>query len=261
MEIAEYDLVKQEVLELTNINLDHYKVPQMQRRLKTFLMRSGYSHWQDYFKVIKGDFEAVSKLRDYLTINVSSFFRDQQKYNYLKDAVLPELLYHRPRLNIWSAGCSRGQEPYSLAILLEESDGSSHNHHILASDLDHSALNWAKAGGPYSNDDVVNLDEKLRKVYFTKDAQGYWANESLKKRINFHQHNLVTDRFEEDFDLIICRNVVIYFTSDVKEQLYSRFYKALRPGGILFVGGTEIVPNATKIGFMPAGISFYRRSH
>lgn len=259
MDAAEYNLIKREVMSLTGIDLNFYKDTQMQRRLNSYLLRVGQPSWRDYFKVVRQNNDELQKLRDYLTINVSSFYRDTEKYVHLQERVLPELLHHNPKLRIWSAGCSRGQEPYTLALMLLELTGSFRRHYILASDLDRGALTFAKNGGPYTKDDIAGVSPILLKKYFKQENDSYWVADELKQRITFKQHNLLADRFENNFDLIICRNVVIYFTAPVKDKLYLNFYQALRPGGILFVGGTEIVPKAQEIGFDTAGISFYRR--
>ncbi|MCG3210034.1 MAG: Chemotaxis protein methyltransferase [Anaerolineae bacterium] len=260
MELDDYTYIKREVLALTGIDLNFYKDTQMQRRLGTYLLRSGEPTWQNYFQKAKRDSTELRKLRDYLTINVSSFFRDVEKYNALQNNVLPELLKGRSSLRVWSAGCSRGQEPYTLAMMLTELTGSFRRHYILATDLDRSALDAAIAGGPYTKDDVAYVPPALYNRYFRESGGKYWVNDDLRKLITFRQHNLLADSFEMNFDLIVCRNVVIYFTAPVKDQLYYNFFKALRPGGVLFVGGTEIVPKATEIGFDAAGISFYRRN-
>lgn len=261
METQEYNFIKREILSLTSINLDFYKTPQMQRRLNTLLRRSGYTTWQTYFQDVRQDANILTALKDYLTINVSSFFRDTEKYVYLRDTILPALMAANPNLRIWSAGCSRGQEPYTVAMLLAEASRFSNKHTIIASDLDQKVLQLAETGGPYIADDVVHLPPDLLQKYFKKDGDKYWIDEKLKRQvqIQFRQQNLLADPFEQNFDLIICRNVVIYFTGPVKDQLYQNFYHSLKPGGILFVGGTEIVSKATDIGFEIAGISFYRR--
>jgi chemotaxis protein methyltransferase CheR len=261
VEALEYNYVKRKIFSLTGVDLNGYKSPQMQRRLDTFLQRSGYSTWQNYFASIATNPAAVGKLRDYLTINVSSFFRDIKKFDYLRETILPELLSQRPTLRVWSAGCSRGHEPYSLAMILAEATGSYRPHDLLATDLDHSALAWAQAGGPYLADEVASVPSSWLQRYFNLRHDGYYVTESLRRRITFREHNLLKDLCEQGFDLIVCRNVVIYFTAEAKDQIYSRFYQSLRPGGILFVGGTEIVPQASEIGFEPAGISFYRHKN
>jgi chemotaxis protein methyltransferase CheR len=263
----EYSFIKREMLSLTGVDLNCYKTSQMQRRLNTYLLRSGQVTWRNFFRGVQNDPAEVGKLKDYLTINVSSFFRDLDKFKVLQEAILPELLRGRSSLHLWSAGCSRGHEPYSLAIMLSELTTPYRRHHILATDLDQSALQWARAGGPYTAEDVANLPSALLDRYFEVRAGAYYVIDSLRRRIDFRQHNLLADPFAAleagggGFDLIVCRNVVIYFTPVVKDRLYRHFYHALRPGGILFVGGTEIIPQAAEIGFESAGISFYRRKH
>lgn len=261
MNPQDYELIKKEVLNLLGVDLNFYKGPQMQRRLGTYLLRAGQPTWADFFKSIRNNPVELRKLKDYLTINVSSFFRDPPKYDYLRNTILPELLgKNKQKLRIWSAGCSLGQEPYTLAMLLAEMTGGATQHYILASDLDRTALDKAEAGGPYSPDDVANVPPALLERYLTHDAKGYYIKPILQRKITFKQHNLLSDPFESNFDLIICRNVVIYFTAEVKDLLYKRFSNALRLGGILFVGGTEIVSQASSIGLQTAGISFYRRN-
>ncbi len=287
MDAREYEFIKKEILDTTGVNLNFYKAPQMQRRLGTYLLRSGLDDWKTFFQLVRNNDHARQELKNYLTINVSSFFRDVDKYTYLQQTILPELLRGitlnaAPRslaemrrassagasangnngggLRVWSAGCSRGQEPYSLAMLLAEMTGAYTKHYILASDLDRSALDIAIAGGPYTADDVGNVSDDLIARYFERRGEKFFIKDTLRHKITFKQHNMLTDPFEENFDLIVCRNVVIYFTAEVKDRLYRRFCQSLRMNGIMFVGGTEIISKAADIGFETAGISFYRRA-
>jgi len=255
----EYNFIKYKIRQLFNIDLDDYKPTQMQRRLNTYLLRSGHPNWPTFFRVIQDDPEALGKLKDYLTINVSTFFRDSEKFDYLNKKILPELLRTRNRLRVWSAGCSLGHEPYSVAILLAEISGVYANHYILATDLDHSALSAAQAGGPYAEDKIANVSQDMRRRYFRSTPQGNYVIDALRRKVTFQYQNLLEDPFENDFDLILCRNVVIYFSTETKTQLYHQFFNALRPGGVFFVGSTEVLPYTTKLGFESIGISFYRR--
>jgi len=259
MDDSQYTYVKREIKNLLAVDLNAYRAQQMQRRLRTFLLRSGQPDWPSFFGVMRHDKAQLEKLKDYLTINVSSFFRDTAKYEQLQQHVLPELLKGRTTLRVWSAGCARGQEPYTLAMVLAELTSPFRRHSILASDLDGTALDMARAGGPYTAEDVAAVPPHLLDRYFRTEKDGYRVTEPLRKKVTFRQHNLLTDAFETDLDLIICRNVVIYFTADVKEKLYKRFHDALRPGGVLFVGGTEIIPQAPAKGFGSMGFSFYCR--
>lgn len=260
MEAHEYNFVKHKVQKLIGVDLNGYKSAQVQRRLRTYLIRSGHTNWPSFFRAIQHDPAKLGELRDYLTINVSAFFRDPEKFEQLQTSVLPELLRSRPRLRVWSAGCSHGHEPYSLAIMLCEATGLYSRHPILATDIDRSALERAQAGGPYSTDELANVIPALLERYFRARDDGYYVIESLRRRITFHYHDLLKDPFESGFDLIVCRNVVIYFTAEVKARLYQCLYDALRPGGVLFVGGTEVISKASDIGLDPLGISFYRRN-
>jgi chemotaxis protein methyltransferase CheR len=260
MEELEYNYIKRQILKLTGVDLNFYKTPQMQRRLKAYLLRSGYSNWPKFFRAIQADTTELNKFKNYLTINVSSFFRDPEKYKYLQTQILPELLRRRSALRVWSAGCSRGQEIYSLAMLLGETSGPNFQHQLLATDIDRSALDWARAGGPYTPEDVAHITPNLRICYLDiQQKNQYWVREELRRRVTFRVHNLLADSITGKFDLIVCRNVVIYFQPEAKETLYRKFYEALRPGGVLFVGGTEILSRTAAEGFEIANISFYRR--
>lgn len=261
MDPLEYNYVKRQTLALTHVDLNCYKAPQMQRRLKVYLTRSGYANWPKFFKSIQNDPAALRKFRDYLTINVSSFFRDPNKYKHLELTILPQLLAQCPTLRVWSAGCSHGQEAYSLAMLLAVATPDNYQHQILATDIDSSALEWSRAGGPYNPSELTNVPSPLLSRYFNFHNGNYWIKEELRRKVTYRQHNLLADPIAGRFDLIVCRNVVIYFEPATKDELYQRFFNALRPGGILFVGGTEIISKASELGFEAAGISFYRRTN
>ncbi len=259
MEDSEYLIVKRQVMELARIDLDNYKSRQVQRRLGTLLARSGYPTWQAYFGHLQHDREALQAFKDYLTINVTEFFRDPQKWEYLEQSILPALLRERRSLRIWSAGCSHGAEPYTLAMLLDELTGTGARHYILATDIDQAMLTTAQRGGPYPASEVKAVTPARLARYFVAQGDKYTVRPDLRGRVTFRSHNLLLDPFEGDFDLIVCRNVVIYFVEETKRALYQRFAQALRPGGVLFVGGTEIVLATPALPLGNFAISFYRR--
>jgi len=144
-------------------------------------------------------------------------------------------------------------------MLLTDASNVSFPHRILATDIDQSALAWAKAGGPYTADDIAGLPPHFRMNFLEIKDNQYWVKDDLRQKVSFRPHNLLDDSLAGKFDLIVCRNVVIYFQAEAKQKLYHRFYDSLNPGGILFVGGTEIVPKATEMGFETLHVSFYRR--
>jgi chemotaxis protein methyltransferase CheR len=160
-------------------------------------------------------------------------------------------------LKLWSAGCSIGAEAYTLAIMMAET-APLRKYSLLATDLDRGALHKARSRGPYTHDDIRNLSMTQRQKYITSVAP-YYVNESLQKNIRFEEQDLLAARFDNNFDLIVCRNVVIYFTTEAKDKLYAKFSAALRPGGILFMGGTEIISGPTKYDLQNFGVSFYKK--
>ena len=131
-------------------------------------------------------------------------------------------------------------------------------HRILASDLDVEILAKAKRG-VYSDNEIKSLSAERKAKYFTAQGDKYAVNDDIKSCIEFKRHNLLKDPFETGFDLILCRNVVIYFTEEAKDQLYANFFKALKPGGILFVGATEAILNFRKLGYTSFQPFFYQR--
>jgi chemotaxis protein methyltransferase CheR len=195
---------------------------------------------------------------DYMAINVSEFFRDLPQFKILKGEVLPKLLATSTRLNIWSAACSCGQEPYSLAMLLEEVSPA-YRHRIIATDIDESALDQARNGGPYTTYDVRNVEKTLLLKYFIKKDTGYWIDDKLKKKIIFQHHNILKDNFEQNFDLIVCRNVIIYFSEEVRDGLYKKFHNSLKPTGVLFLGGSEVVLRPWDQGYGMMYPAFYNK--
>ena len=170
---------------------------------------------------------------------------------------MPDLLAKSNKLNIWSAGCSVGAEPYSLAMILKDRTPTV-KHRILATDLDVEMLGKAK-GGVYTSTEFKNISNNRASKYFKNVNGTYVMDDDIKSRIEFKQHNLLLDKFETGFDLILCRNVVIYFTEEAKDGLYRRFLSALKPGGVMFVGGTEAILNFRDIGFTSYLPFFYRK--
>lgn len=248
------------VRRLTGVDLTLYRSNQMRRRLDALLQRLGLTGFLEYARLLERDPARLQEFRDYFTINVSEFFRDPERFQYLERVVLPELLAARPSLRVWSAGCSIGAEPYSVAILLLELAPGRH-HRVLATDVDRTVLARARAGTGYSSADVRNVAPNRLQRFFSPspDGRGFDVCPEVKTLVQFQEHDLLGPAPGADFDLILCRNVVIYFTEEAKSGLYDRLAGALREGGVLFVGGTEIVPAAARLGLTTAGISFYRK--
>ncbi|HLH26704.1 MAG TPA: protein-glutamate O-methyltransferase CheR [Chloroflexota bacterium] len=248
------------VRRLTGVDLTCYRQGQLRRRLEALVQRVGADGFIEYARLLEREPARLQEFRDYFTINVSEFFRDADRFLYLEQRVLPELLAARPSLRIWSAGCSIGAEPYSVAILLKEL-AQRGAHRIVATDVDRTVLERARRGDGYGPADLRQVTPERLARYFmaAPDGQSHAVRPELKPLVEFREHNLLGAALGEGYDLILCRNVVIYFTDEAKNLLYQRFVDALRPGGVLFVGGTEIVRGADQLGLRPAGPSFYRK--
>ncbi len=258
MDDNEFGYLKSRILKLTDIDLDSYKSQQMQRRLGMFYSHSGAPNVAEFCRTLEHDREALARLKNFLTINVTEFFRDTSLFDRLRQTILSELQAASPRLNIWSAGCSRGAEPYTIALILE-SLFPFHAHRILATDIDEQALKQARAGGPYTAAEVRGVRPDFLRRYFRFDNGEYWVTDKIRQRVECHRQNLLTDRFERGFDLIFCRNVTIYFTDEAKTDLNRRFFQSLKEGGVLFIGGTEVMLDVTSLGFESLRASFYRK--
>ena len=257
MDDQEYCYLKRKVLTRTGIDLDSYKSQQMRRRLESLVFSNSCSVVQ-YCEKLQNDPDVLRKLQDFLTINVSEFFRDINQFELLKNTILPELLKRNYKLNIWSAGCSHGAEPYSLAIILDEISPG-HNHRILATDIDEGVMARATNGGPYSPNDTRNVSKVRLQKYFSESAGGYQVRDTLKNRVEFKHLNLIGEHFETGFDLIICRNVIIYFTEKAKNNLIERFCRSIKDKGVLFLGATETLAVAPGRGLERLGICFYQK--
>lgn len=253
----DWELFKTKFNAKSSINLNDYKPAQMQRRINNLMARYGVSTYVDFFYLLDKDAKMYKEFVDYMTINVTEFFRTPEKFLELETKVLPALLAQSPKLNIWSAGCSVGAEPYSLAMILKDMTPNT-RHRILATDLDVEMLAKAKSG-VYTNTEFKNISTGRASTYFKQVGTTYVIDEEIRSRVEFKRHNLLLDKFDSGFDLILCRNVVIYFTEEAKDGLYRRFLNALKPGGVLFVGGTEAILNFRDIGFNQYLPFFYRK--
>lgn len=253
-----YEKFKQRFRQKSGLDLNDYKPGQMIRRINNLMIRIGAKNYDQFIDMMNADAKLYKEFMDYLTINVTEFFRTPEKFVELKEKVFPDLLRNSSgKLNIWSAGCSTGAEPYSMTIILDELTPQT-KHRMLATDLDVEMLAKAKAG-IYGPVEMKNVTQPIMQKYFTVKEYKYLLREDIRNRVEFKQHNLLLDNFEKGFDLILCRNVVIYFTEEAKDQLYRRFFNALKPGGVMFVGGTECILNFRDIGFEHYLPFFYRK--
>lgn len=252
-----YAEFKSKVSVLCGIDLSLYKSQQMDRRIHSLMSLWGVENYEEYLDLLTNNPVRFQEFLKKLTINVSEFFRNPERYMDLWETILPQLLKERPKIKIWSAGCSNGAEPYSVAIILNELSALSRAM-IVGTDIDTTVLDKAQAG-VYGDNEVKSLPVELLEKYFRQDKGYYYLNDRIMKAVTFKKQNLLLDEFDEDFDLIICRNVVIYFTEEAKNELYKKFYRSLRPGGYFLVGGTEPLLNYKALGFENIASSFYKK--
>ena len=241
------------------VPLGQYKEPQMKRRLASIMTRRGIAGWPQFEKAITADAALLGDVRDTLTINVSEFFRQADRFQELQSKWFPAMLKERRTLKIWSAGCSIGCEPYTLAMILNEVDPRG-SHSIVATDVDMPILSRAKDGKGYLASEVRSVPAPMLKKYFAAEGDTYAVTDAVKRMVTFRRHDLLKDAYPSDLDVILCRNVVIYFTEEAKQQIYAGFTGALRPGGYLFVGGSELISRSRDLGLKTDGTSLYHRA-
>lgn len=257
VEDKDFLLFIKKVKDYTSIDLAQYKEAQMKRRLTTLRMKKGYSTFAAFFDAMSKDKALFYEFLDRMTINVSEFWRNASRWEVLEQRFLPEMLRKSKKLKCWSAACSTGEEPYTLAMILSEL-GALSDSLVLATDIDEGALDKAKKA-VYSDRSVKDVPDKYLRKYYRQDQMTYHIDESLKKAIRFQKQNLLIDTFDTQFDLIICRNVMIYFTDEAKHMLYRKFANALKPEGLLFVGSTEQIFSPGQYGLESADTFFYRK--
>lgn len=258
MQEPTYAELKRVIKDRIGLDLDLYKGQQMRRRLDNFVTQRGGSDEMAWVRSLTANRDELAALRDMLTINVSEFFRDFAQFESLWTKVLPDLLASRSTMSIWSAACSNGQEPYSLAITLDEL-GAGSRYRLLATDLDRAVLAKAQAGGPYAAGDVRNVSASRKQQYFATDGDEHFVKPALRSRVTFREHNLLANSYGTNYDLIVCRNVLIYFSPEAKNEILRRFQAALRPGGVLFIGATEALLGGDSRGYKPLGGNFYQK--
>jgi len=255
----------------TGIALSATKKALLCSRLGKRLRHHGFATFSEYYEFVTErdtDGEELSRLVNCMTTNFTSFFREAHHFHFLRDEFLPELRARTTaarRLRIWSAGCSTGEEPYSIAITLAEALGSlaGWDIKILATDLDSDVLDHAERG-VFTNDALSGIGPDLRQRYFHALRDGshrVQVSPELSQSIRFRQLNLIDPSWpmRAHFDAIFCRNVAIYFARSTQDQLFSRLANQLTPGGYLFTGHSESLYGLRQH-LSAVGRTIYRRS-
>lgn len=254
----DYEGFKKKVFTLTSIDLDSYKERQMRRRIDTLIKRHSMSSYEEFVAAIKADKNLFEEFVNYLTINVSEFYRNPEQWKLLDEEIIPVLVKkYGTNLKIWSAACSTGDEPYSLVMAFSKHIPIN-KIKIIATDIDNQVLDKARMG-LYNAKSIANVPEEFKKKYFKQIGPSYQISDEIKKQVEFKKHNLLKDTYPQGCHFIVCRNVVIYFTDEAKDDIYDKFNKSLVNGGVLFIGSTEQISNYRQFGYERLKSFFYTK--
>lgn len=246
-------------------DLAMYKDRCVKRRIATRVRARGCSEAGPYLELLERDEVELDTLLAALTIHVTQFFRNPATFAMLERQVLPELLRRlqaegRRTLRLWSAGCASGEEPYSLALLMREMAPAEVKVDILGTDISAAILDSARRG-LYEPQRLVEVPAAIRERYFTPEGQGFRLAEPIRQMVRFERHNMLSAPHYPKVDLIICRNVLIYFSREEQANILQRFATSLPAGGILVLGKAEMLLGQSRQLFCAecAGERIYRR--
>ncbi|MFH0772416.1 MAG: protein-glutamate O-methyltransferase CheR [Candidatus Omnitrophota bacterium] len=233
-----------------------YRTATLKRRIDSRMRTTGCLDYSDYIIYLNKNPEEYDNLISAITINVTEFFRNPETFTILEKKVIPEIIRSKKErgrkvIRAWSAGTSNGEEAYSLAVLFLEAlkeNIADFDVVVYGTDVDPACIEKGKAG-IYTALSIKEIDKERLAKYFNKNEESYEINDNVKKLTKFTAHNLVSDEFLKHLDLILCRNVIIYFTRPLQEMVYSNFARALNKGGILVLGKVESLWGYAKENF------------
>jgi chemotaxis protein methyltransferase CheR len=232
--------------QLCGIDLTQYKRPQMERRLRAFFERRGTVRLTDSLPTLRRNPAELEALLDRVTINVSQLWRHPEQWRRLGATILPDVA-RSGRVRAWSAGCSYGAEAFTLAAVCRQTIPNA-TVRIIGTDIDSRVVARAKEA-TFSAEDARGVDERLMERFFVRNGTSWQAKPDLRAMVRFEIADLLRlDPGVASYDLIMCRNTVIYFAEPIRDALHERLARALRPGGYLVIGPTERVSNASAIG-------------
>jgi chemotaxis protein methyltransferase CheR len=250
----DFAALKRFIEQTLKIQCGNYKEDYIKRRILSRMRSTNTSNYAEYLKYLRDNTPELEVLRKALTINVTEFFRDQDVYDFLKTTILPDLFQQRKRIRIWCAGCSTGEEPYSIAMILSDllAQNKDLSAQIYATDIDKIVLAKAQEG-IYSQKAMVKLSPSQTHRHFTKlPDDTYQVKPHLKELIRFRPHDLMSGvPVARWLDLITCRNVTIYFTEAQKDDLARLFHGALVTDGYYIMGKTEYLGRQVENLFNP----------
>jgi len=238
-----YEILKKKLQKKLRFNASHYSDAHLKRRLAIRMRALKIDSYRDYAEYLDRDHREYERLKGILTVNVTEFFRNPETYYAVETHIFPEIFSSKKNIRIWSAGCSDGKEPYSIAILVKEYLKKIKDNRffirIIATDIDEEMLEKGREGW-YPDEELKGEVRKYLK-YFEREDEGYRIKQEITNLVKFRKHDVLLDKVPSLIDIIFCRNVVIYFTKETKEKLYLKFYNALNRGGYFIMGKTEML--------------------
>jgi len=256
-ESGDFETLTQKISDERGFRCASYKDKCLRRRIAVRMRARGVHTYADYSRILDDDGAEYDRLLDALTINVTKLFRNWEAYAAVADRVVPALWSReQPRIRVWSAGCSSGEEPYSIAVLFHRfvaesgAPGSIRRLDVLGTDIDRRCLARARTGD-FGEGDFADTPEEIRARYFGA-APDYPVDFAVRQVVRFEQRDLLVDPAPAGpFDLIVCRNVMIYFDRDSQERLFEKFHGALAPDGFLMLGKVETLLGRARGRFAP----------
>ncbi len=255
----EFDQIRSLVYDRFGITLNDGKRTLVIGRLQKLLKTEGIRTFKDYYDSILTDTtgRVLSKFVNRMTTNYTFFNREKEHFEFFSKTALPKVVTQleqkkEKKLRVWCAACSTGEEPYMLAMLMQDFFGHRYKEWdagLLATDISSRAISVAKAG-IYADERVEKIPGHLSRRYLKRIRGGDWAvSEEIKREVCFRRFNLMntTFPFKEGFDIIFCRNVMIYFDKATRESLIKRFYQFTKPGGYLFIGHSETMDRKQQL--------------
>ena len=240
--------------EQRSFDFSGYRTPMIERRVKQRFPSIKCSNYTDYLQYLKDKPDELDNLIDVLTINVSRFFRDTLMFEYFADRILPAVIHQKNKtgdrtLRIWSSGCAMGEEPYSIAILIKEffkKDALDININLFATDIDDKILKKAKKAS-YPFESIKNVKYRLLKRYYVSKGKSFQLIPEIRDMVSFSVYDILDRKTSAppesvfgDFDLVFCRNVLIYFDDEYQDQIFKKLYHSLSKFGYLVLGEAEI---------------------
>ncbi len=259
-----FNKFRQLIYNTSGINLSDQKKALVVGRLSKRIHALGIDNLKDYYEYVTNDKsgQEIIKLIDSISTNVTQFFRENDHFDFLKEKLIEWKEAGQTKFRIWSSACSTGEEPYTIAITaMEALNNSFFDLKILATDISTRVLEQCKRGEYYAHK-VDNIPNYLLQKYFEKKKINnewiYIVSDRIKKLITFSRLNLIDTPYpmKGPFDIVFCRNVMIYFDDKVRNMLVDEIYRLLKPGGYLLVGHSESI-TSTQTGFRIVKPSIY----